>query len=323
MSEGASTMQAPNDHRQRERGQILVMFTLAITAIIGMTGLVIDGGMTAVQRRDMQNVADAAAMAAGYDFAFTGDNASAAARARSITAANGYTDGQNGVVVTVSITDGPAGSKNIAVSINKPHQNYFSGVLGFSSWQVSTTATTQAGYPNAALGAMPLIFNDDILNLPFDTNLSFDEPGTGTADIPEGTNQFNWTVFCTSSGTTCNGDSSQVDALITGQNDTPQDVTTTMTIDPLNAGAHTTLFDDLAAYIGQDFPVAVVDDSGTFVTLIMLHLTGSVGGSVKQISGYFTDAGDGAGFNGGGFHIDPGAAPGTSRSGQYIVELIN
>jgi Flp pilus assembly protein TadG len=314
----------PDDSRRRERGQVLIIFTLAITAIIAMTGLVIDGGMTSVQRRDMQNVADAAAMAAGYDYAWNANDASAAARARAITAANGYTDGQGGVSVGVSVTNGAGGSRNIIVNISKPHENYFSGVVGFSSWQVSTTATTEAGYPNAALGAMPLIFNKKVLSNGFGNDQQFDEPGSGSADVPSGPNQFNWTVFCTASGSGCNGDSSQVDDLITGHNDNPQDVTQNMVIGPLNAGSHTTLFDNLAAYIGQDFPVAIVDDSGTFVTLIMFHLTGSVGGSVKQIHGYFTDAGDGAGFHGnGGFHIDPNAAPGTSLSGRYIVTLIN
>ena len=45
---------------------MLVIFALALTGLVGMVGLIIDGGDTALQRRDMQNVADAAAMAAGY-----------------------------------------------------------------------------------------------------------------------------------------------------------------------------------------------------------------------------------------------------------------
>ena len=49
--------------REAERGQILVLFTLAIVAIIGVLGLVLDGGSAFAQRRDEQNVSDLAAMA--------------------------------------------------------------------------------------------------------------------------------------------------------------------------------------------------------------------------------------------------------------------
>ena len=56
----------------RERGQVLVIFALALVAIMAMTGLVLDGGSAFVQRRDMQNVSDSAAMAAGYAYSMGG-----------------------------------------------------------------------------------------------------------------------------------------------------------------------------------------------------------------------------------------------------------
>ena len=37
---------------RRESGQVLVIFALALIAIVAMTGLVIDGGGTFVQRRE-------------------------------------------------------------------------------------------------------------------------------------------------------------------------------------------------------------------------------------------------------------------------------
>ena len=68
--------------RPHERGQMLALFAICLVAIIAMTGLVIDGGMTMVQRRDQQNVADAAAMAGAYDFANNNDAAAAIGRPR-------------------------------------------------------------------------------------------------------------------------------------------------------------------------------------------------------------------------------------------------
>ena len=89
---------SPTD-RPRERGQMLALFAICLVAIIAMTGLVIDGGLTMVQRRDQQNVADAAAMAGAYDFANNYDSAAAIAQARANAAANGYANGVDNVVV--------------------------------------------------------------------------------------------------------------------------------------------------------------------------------------------------------------------------------
>ena len=80
-------------HRETAPGQVLVIFALALVAIVAMVGLVIDGGATFVQRRDQQNVADQAAMAGAYAYVSASPNQSQAAlaAARNIAAANGYT----------------------------------------------------------------------------------------------------------------------------------------------------------------------------------------------------------------------------------------
>src|SRR5438270_11341097 len=48
---------------KRESGQTLVIIALSMTAMLGIAGLVIDGGTAFVYRRAMQNAADAAAIA--------------------------------------------------------------------------------------------------------------------------------------------------------------------------------------------------------------------------------------------------------------------
>ena len=129
--------------------------------------------------------------------------------------------------------------------------------------------------------------------------MSWDEPGTGNEDVPQTAVQFNWTVFCTANGNGnggpgngnggCNGDSNTVRDLINNRGHSTE-VNLDDDIGPLNAGSHTTLFSDLADFVGTDhneFPVAIVDDDGNMVGWAMFHLTGSVGGSTKQIRGYF------------------------------------
>src|SRR4051794_6535191 len=156
--------------RRAEDGQVLVIFALALIAIVAMTGLVLDGGSTFVQRREQQNVADAAAMAAAYSYSITGSTSAATTAAQNTAVANSYTSGTGGVAVAVSNAAGSPGWF-FTVSVSKPHQNNFTGLLGMPTWGVTTTATSRAGRPNAAIGPMPIIFNRD----------SFDSNGAGNS----------------------------------------------------------------------------------------------------------------------------------------------
>ena len=274
----------PTDHAS-ERGQVLVIFALALVAIVAMTGLVLDGGAAFVQRRDMQNVADSAAMAAGYAYAMGGDASTATNAARSIAAANGYVHGTDGVSVgVVMTTTGPA--RNFAVTISGSHRNNFSGVVGMPTWQITTTATAIAGRPNGVVGAMPIIFNIAAFQANGtgpDHAVTYSEPEPGSQDVPVTTTAFNWTMYCDA----CNADSSTVSALIVAGGEDGV-VSINDTISPLNAGSHATLYSDLATFgVGGEFPVPMVNNAGNMVGWAMFHVTGSVGGSSKQISGYF------------------------------------
>ena len=302
----------------RQRGQMLALFAISLVAIIAMTGLVIDGGMTFTQRRDEQNVADAAAMAAAYAYATTSDASTAVAEGLGTAAANGYTHGQDGanVAVTVSVSNGLA---TVTANVTKPHRNYFSGIVGFGSWDVSVTASAIAGLPNAAMGAMPLLFNEKAFPSGHGpaNEVAFNEPGTGKQDVPQTADQFNWTVFCTANGNACNADSSTVGDLINGGG---KSVTVKLTdlIGPLDAGSHTTLFSDLAAYVGKEFPVAIVDDAGAMQGWAMFHITGSVGGSTKQIRGYFVSP-----VNAANLKIVGGGGNASGNFGDTVVKLTN
>lgn len=299
--------------RERERGQMLVIFALALIALVGMVGLIIDGGDSFLQRRDQQNVADAAAMAAGYA-SVNGQDPTAAALA--VASANGYPNGVNGTTVAVSVT-----ATAITVDVSKPHRNYFSGIMGFASWGVSATASVQAGTPNAAYNPMPLIFNKKAFNDAANKNSSspavFDEPGNGNADVPTTSTTFNWTIFCTANGNACNGNSNGIKDII-DNNGTGTTIYIDDQIGPLNAGAHTTLFSSMSAVVGQSFAVAIVDDAGAVQGWAIFHLTGSVGGSSKQISGWFED-----GINASTMVIAAGHGAALGTFGAYTVKLTN
>lgn len=301
---------------RRDGGQVLVVFALALTAIVAMTGLVLDGGSAFVQRRNMQNVADSAAMAAAYAYGMGGGVSGAQAAARATAASNGFTDGTGGVSVNMFTNSSGGVGRTFEVTMDAPHANNFAGIVGMSSWQISTTATTIAGWPNAVKGAMPIIFNQRA----FDDNgagigneATYSEPEPGSEDVPLNATTFNWTMYCDE----CNADSNVVDDLIQHGG---LSTTTSLSdkISPLNAGSHATLYSTLALFgIGGEFPVPIVDDAGLMVGWAMFHVTGSIGGSTKTISGYFVSP-----INANNFLIVD-TAPAGGQFGNYTVKLIN
>ncbi len=192
----------PTSNRERERGQIIVIFALALVAIIAMVGLVLDGGSAFAQRRDEQSAADLAALAAANDYMLNSDSTLATARARTVAAANGYTHGTDGVVVNVTMTiDNGAEAQ---VDISAPHHNNFASIVGMPTWPVATTAKAQAGYPDTANGAGPIIFSIDAFSNPGGQPLAAygdkDNPydfGETNGDIPSGPGDLAWTNYGT------------------------------------------------------------------------------------------------------------------------------
>lgn len=312
-----------------DRGQILVIFTISIVAIIGMVGLVLDGGSAFAQRRTEQNVSDLAAMAGATAYLNTsGDSvaktAAADAAAYAIAGANGFTNGIDGTSVSVNVTSSSL-LATVTVDITKPHRNNFAAVMGMPTWPVSVTATAiSSAKPNAANGLMPLLFNEEAFPGAIcdeDAGACVPEvyqlPGTGNEDVPQDATQFNWTVFCTASGNECNGDSSDVDDLIHGGGDT-KTVNLTDDIGPLNAGTHATLFQDLEAYVGGMFPVPIVDDDGNMVGFAYFKLLSVEGESDKVVRGYFVSP-----VNAEKLEVNPAGAESTLVTGAYRIKLTN
>ena len=331
----------PTRDRRPERGQVLVIFVISIVAILGMVGLVLDGGSAFAQRRDEQNVADLASMAGAMAYLNTTGNstaksAAADASARSVAAANNYGDGTNGVSVNVTVTPG-AFANNVKVDITKPHRNNFAAIMGMPTWPVSVTATAvSSDAPNAANGAMPLLFNgkafpgaicdEEAEDCTSPENVeTYQLPGTGNEDVPQDGTQFNWTVFCTANGDpdhdpstgNCNADSRTVKDLIDGNGDS-----TTVSIDddigPLNAGSHTTLFNSLESHVGGVFPVPIVNDEGEMLGFAYFRLLSVEGGSEKVIKGYFASP-----VNADQLVVNPNAPGATLNTGVYSVKLTN
>jgi len=153
----------------RERGQFLVLFALASTAIILFAGLTIDGGYAFAQRRGSQNASDFAALAGARVVAewvggdtSNGTDANVRGAITNSIQANGDTpltfgspdgpvyiksDGTpNGFVGSVTAGRIPTGSVGVRLMSSKTWKPFFLGVIGVNSWTASSTATAKGGY---------------------------------------------------------------------------------------------------------------------------------------------------------------------------------
>jgi len=329
MSSEVRIMRRTDSARRGERGQVIILFVLAIFVIVGVVGIVLDGGAAYALRRQEQSVADLSAMSGATAFLntpglFAAKNAAADAAARSIATQNGYTDGVRGTKLTVTIANAFTAS-NVRVDITGVHTNNFAAVLGMPTWDVSVTATAMASdRPNGAVGAMPLLFNQEAFpGAVCDEQNSgctpevYQLPGTGNQDVPQDATQFNWTIFCTANGNPCNANSSGVDAIINGGGNATT-VYINDDIGPLNAETHATLFDDLSNHIGEAFPVPIVDDDGKMVGFGYFKLIDVEGAPDKVIRGYFLSP-----INATKLVVSPTGGDPSLLTGSYRIALIN
>lgn len=311
-----------SDRLREDRGQIIVLFALALVALIAMVGLVLDGGSAFAQRRSEQNAADLAAMAAGNDYLVNGDKPVAIAAAKAVAAQNGYAESAT-TVVTVTFQDNDT---EVKVDISAPHRNNFTSIVGMSTWEVSTTATVETGIPNKALGA-PFLFNEKIfvdgtgIPLPeFSNPLAPFSFGDTNNDTPDVATDIAWTCY----GTCGNVDSETVREMIDGTS--PVSVTLDPTLDfdtyigQQNNGNHSTLYKEIIDWlIGDDVAVPIVDDNGVFQGWATFHVTGADQGG-KKLEGYFR-----SGFQNSALEVvgctEP--CPKPRFLGTYVLKLIN
>ncbi len=90
--------------RRGESGQVLPLIAICLTAIMGFAGMSVDVGYWEYHQREQQSAADAAALGAAQQLAYAGcpSSSSAQTAAYNDIASYGYTNGANGVSVTVN-----------------------------------------------------------------------------------------------------------------------------------------------------------------------------------------------------------------------------
>jgi Flp pilus assembly protein TadG len=328
-------MDAPE--RRDERGQIIVVFALALVAIVAMVGLILDGGSAFAQRRSEQNAVDLAALAAANDLIVNQGSADWVGTGRAVAHENGFEHGVNGVTVDVTCKNCPgqaldasAQGVQVTVTITAPHRNAFAGVVGMPTWNVSATATSKTGWPDTATGPAPFILSKKAFN---DTGqavvctnpaspCSFNHPTSSEGDTPQTASEFAWTDFhyntpCLDTG---NVNDSDLQAYLAGQATFETTLNFGCYIAQHNSGQMNNIVATLGGLTPITFPVPIVDTSGKYVGWASFVLTSAhANGANGTISGYFVTG------NRQDQRLDVhGAGFGTSTyGGTYVLKLIN
>lgn len=156
--------------KQRQQGQIMAIFALSLVGMLGLAGLVIDGGNIYVQRRTAQNAADAAALGgtrallaaqttpdttiAPEICKYANENAFGV-----IGTPTAYFVGLDGVtnegaiVLPANCTPGQTASNvipngvvaGIHVDVSIPFHTYMAGIIGVANVTADAGATAQVG----------------------------------------------------------------------------------------------------------------------------------------------------------------------------------
>jgi Flp pilus assembly protein TadG len=144
--------------RSGERGQVIVLFILAMVTMIAMAGLLVDGGLAWANRRQAQAAADTAALAAAQAIVSGSNDATAA---RTVAGANGFGAGtdchghalpDNGVTVNRPPADGAHAhdANYVEVITTRRMQTSFAAVVGQGCWMVSARAVSSIGSQSVA-----------------------------------------------------------------------------------------------------------------------------------------------------------------------------
>ena len=124
-----------------DEGQVLVMVALMMVGVVSVAGLVSDGGLVFAQRRDLQNVADAAAAAGAMQideavYRSTGEVVLDEQLARD--AAVLYLDAEDGLDYVVNVLP-----DRVEVAVSRQATTGFLRVIGIDGVEVTASASAE------------------------------------------------------------------------------------------------------------------------------------------------------------------------------------
>ncbi|HEV3105640.1 MAG TPA: TadG family pilus assembly protein [Trinickia sp.] len=308
---------------RRQRGSVVLWFVLFVAILMTFGAFAVDLPRVATVRNELQNAADAAALAGagkltagttGHDWA---DAASATAAAVSLNASDGVTlsagsvqtgywnlTGTPSTLEAQTITPGLYDEPAVQVTVTRSaSQNggaialLMGGFLDLLTTPGSATAVAVAAAPSnvASGGIFPMVIDQCLL-----TNSLYWNPQTNAPTIDPSTGQpYEFQIgnghlygsSCeagqwTSFETNAN-DVPTIRGLINSGNPTPLSIGDSIWIEP---GVKTTIYNSVPVGTTVVLPVAAQIISKTYVPIVAFaafHIDASVGGSGKYIQGHF------------------------------------
>jgi uncharacterized membrane protein len=133
-----------------EGGQVMVMVAIFMAGLVAVVGLVTDGGLMFVQRRDLQNAADAAALAGAMQvderaYRATGEVVLDQGAARE--AARRYLADEGDLDYSVQVT-----ASGVEVSVSRQASTSFLRLIGITGVEISASASAAPRHGIAAAG---------------------------------------------------------------------------------------------------------------------------------------------------------------------------
>ena len=148
-----------NQGRNRERGQVMILAALVMTVLMGVTALAVDLGLFFNDRRDLQNAADAAALAGARNLP---QSPTAAVNDASQWATdNGI---KNGEIESITVSTTAYPNDTINVKVRRTADYRFGRALGLLNRQIKAEAAAQVGSLTGTTGLTPFGVLDTAIN---------------------------------------------------------------------------------------------------------------------------------------------------------------
>jgi len=166
-------MSTPSRHPQR--GQVMTLFALALTALVLGVGIVVDGGFAFAQRRVAQNAADFAAMAGTRIVGL--DKTGRTALATDVTdAIDSVLEANDAVLVSAQYVDAsgnalgpvvgassiPDRAFGVVVEARTDWRPFLLGIIGVTDWVATAKATAKTPGDSLGGGVLPVGIQDEV-----------------------------------------------------------------------------------------------------------------------------------------------------------------
>lgn len=306
---------------RKQRGSVPLWFVLTVPVLLTFGAFAVDTPRVATARNELQNAADAAALAGAAKLLAGGsgpdwpDAASATNAAVSLNQSDGVAltsasvqtgywnlTGSPSTLEAQTIAPGNYDVPAVQVTVTRNASTnggavslLLGGFLDYLTTPASATAVAVAAAPSTvgAGGLFPMVIDQCVLNQYWDsqTNEPMIDPSTGrpyefqigNGQTYSGTCQAGqWTSFLTNAN-----DVPTVRGLIASGNSGPISIGDNIWIEP---GVKTTIYSDVPVGVTIVVPVATQIDSHSYVPVVAFaafYVDGSYGGSQKYIEGHF------------------------------------